>query len=87
MLTHLLEAEGLFPADARCGSNIPGLFAAGDALGSMQTGGIYTQRGSSLAGSAVQGAIAGTASAEYAGRSSLVSISARTLREGSRAQR
>ena len=52
--------------DDRCASNIPGLYAAGDALGSHMAGGIYTQIGSSLAGSAVQGAIAGEAAAEYA---------------------
>jgi succinate dehydrogenase/fumarate reductase flavoprotein subunit len=60
------ESEGLVPFDDRCASNIPGLYAAGDALGSHTAGGIYTQVGSSLAGSAVQGAIAGAAAAEYA---------------------
>ncbi len=59
------KAEGLFPQDDKCSSNIPGLYAAGDALGSMQSGGIYTQVGSSLAGSAVQGAIAGHTAAKY----------------------
>ncbi len=59
------KAEGLFPADDKCASNIPGLYAAGDSLGSMQTGGIYTQIGSSLAGSAAQGALAGKTAAEY----------------------
>ena len=60
------KSEGLVPVDERCASNIPGLYAAGDALGSHMAGGIYTQIGSSLAGSAVQGAIAGEAAAEYA---------------------
>ena len=60
------KSEGLVPFDDRCASNIPGLFAAGDALGSHMAGGIYTQIGSSLAGSAVQGAIAGEAAAAYA---------------------
>ncbi len=59
------KSEGLVPMDDRCASNIPGLYAAGDALGSHMAGGIYTQIGSSLAGSAVQGAIAGKAAAEY----------------------
>lgn len=59
------KAEGLVPIDDRCASNIPGLYAAGDALGSYLSGGIYTQGGCSLAGSAVQGAIAGEAAAEY----------------------
>lgn len=59
------KSEGLVPYDDRCTSNIPGLYAAGDALGSHMAGGIYTQIGSSLAGSAVQGAIAGEAAADY----------------------
>ncbi|MEP1327921.1 FAD-binding protein [Pseudophaeobacter sp.] len=60
------KSEGLVPYDDRCATNIAGLYAAGDALGSHMAGGIYTQIGSSLAGSAVQGAIAGEAAAEYA---------------------
>lgn len=69
------KSEGLVPYDARCASNIPGLYAAGDALGSHMAGGIYTQIGSSLAGSAVQGAIAGEAAAEYASSSSIPALS------------
>lgn len=59
------KSEGLVPINDRCESNIPGLYAAGDALGSYMAGAIYTQIGSSLAGSAVQGAIAAGAAAEY----------------------
>jgi succinate dehydrogenase/fumarate reductase flavoprotein subunit len=59
------KSEGLVPINDKCESNIPGLFAAGDALGSYMAGAIYTQVGSSLAGSAVQGAIAGEAAADY----------------------
>ncbi|MCP3943202.1 MAG: FAD-binding protein [Desulfobacteraceae bacterium] len=59
------KSEGLVPVNAQGASNIPGLYAAGDALGSHMSGGIYTQVGSSLAGSAVQGSIAGKASAAY----------------------
>ncbi len=61
------KSEGLVPINDRCESNIPGLFAAGDSLGSYMAGAIYTQIGSSMAGSAVQGAIAAEAAAEYAG--------------------
>ncbi|MDV7145385.1 FAD-binding protein [Tropicimonas sp. TH_r6] len=68
------KSEGLVPADARCNSNVPGLLAAGDALGSHMAGGIYTQIGSSLAGSAVQGAIAGEEAASYATRTDPVEI-------------
>lgn len=59
------KSEGLVPINDKCESNIPGLYAAGDALGSHMSGGIYTQIGSSLAGSAVQGAIAAEAAAEF----------------------
>ena len=59
------KSEGLVPINDRCESTIPGLYAAGDALGSYMAGAIYTQIGSSLAGSAVQGAIAAEAAAQY----------------------
>jgi len=59
------KAEGLVPINDQCESNIPGLYAAGDALGSYMAGTIYTQIGSSLAGSAVQGGVAGKAAANY----------------------
>jgi len=59
------KSEGLVPVNEKCESTIPGLYAAGDALGSYMAGAIYTQVGSSLSGSAVQGAIAGEAAAEY----------------------
>ncbi|MDO6694787.1 FAD-binding protein [Aliiglaciecola sp. 3_MG-2023] len=58
------KSEGLVPIDDTGLTTINGLYAAGDALGSHMSGGIYTQIGSSLAGSAVQGAIAGEAAAE-----------------------
>ncbi len=57
------KSEGLVPVDGTGLSTLPGLYAAGDALGSHMSGGIYTQIGGSLAGSAVQGAIAGEAAA------------------------
>jgi len=59
------KSEGLVPINEKCESNIPGLYAAGDALGSYMAGAIYTQIGSSLAGSAVQGAVAGKSASEY----------------------
>jgi len=58
------KAEGLVPINDQGLSTLPGLYAAGDALGSYMSGGIYTQIGGSLAGSAVQGAIAGEAAAK-----------------------
>lgn len=59
------KSEGLVPTNDKGESNIPGLYAAGDALGSYMAGAIYTQIGSSLAGSAVQGAIVAEAAAQY----------------------
>jgi len=59
------KSEGLVPYNEKGASNIPGLYAAGDALGSHMSGGIYTQIGCSLVGSAVQGGIAGEAAASH----------------------
>lgn len=69
------KSEGLVPINDKCESNIPGLYAAGDALGSYMAGAIYTQVGSSLAGSAVQGAIAAEAAAEYCKKTEAPKIS------------
>ncbi len=69
------KAEGLVPINDRGESNIAGLYAAGDALGSYMAGAIYTQIGSSLAGSAVQGAISGEAAAAAAQKSKATVIS------------
>ena len=62
----LRKADGLWPADTNCGSSLPGLYAAGDALGNMQNGAVYALPGSALAGSAVTGTIAGVAAAKEA---------------------
>jgi succinate dehydrogenase/fumarate reductase flavoprotein subunit len=75
------KSEGLVPINAQCASTIPGLYAAGDALGSYMSGGIYTQIGSSLAGSAVQGGIAGEAAAEYSKGVELAAISTAKQKE------
>lgn len=72
------KSEGLVPIDETGASNIPGLYAAGDALGSYMAGAIYTQIGSSLAGSAVQGAIASEAAAEYCRKAAFASIPSAT---------
>ncbi len=72
------KSEGLVPINEKCESNIPGLYAAGDALGSYMAGAIYTQIGSSLAGSAVQGAVAGEAAARYCQSIKMPTISTST---------
>jgi len=75
------KAEGLVPMNDQCESNIPGLYAAGDALGSYMAGAIYTQIGSSLAGSAVQGGVAGEAAAKYIKTTKTRSISVSKIKE------
>jgi succinate dehydrogenase/fumarate reductase flavoprotein subunit len=75
------KSEGLVPINEKCESNIPGLYAAGDALGSYMAGAIYTQVGSSLAGSAVQGAIAAEAAAEYSQGVEISEISKAKIKE------
>ena len=60
------KAEGIWPADAQGGTDVPGLFAAGDGLGSMLCGAKYSGIGFSLCGSAVQGARAGESAAAFA---------------------
>jgi succinate dehydrogenase/fumarate reductase flavoprotein subunit len=62
------KGEGVFPQDLFGASNVYGLWAAGDGLCSMQNGAGYAGFGCSCAGSAVQGARAGLAAAEYAKR-------------------
>lgn len=62
----LRKADGIWPATPDCGSSLPGLYAAGDALGNMQNGAVYALPGSAIAGSAVTGAIAGEAAAKEA---------------------
>ena len=75
------KSEGLVPINEKCESNISGLYAAGDALGSYMAGAIYTQIGSSLAGSAVQGAVAGEAAAEYCKKTEVAEISNSKIKE------
>ena len=59
------KAEGLWPVDSKCASNIAGLYAAGDGLGSMMLGTLYSAGGGSVSGSAVQGVMASESVAAY----------------------
>ncbi len=67
MSTH--KAEGIWPAHTDCSCNTPGIYAAGDNLGTMQSGATYGAIGQSVLGCSVTGAHAGAAAAEYARRS------------------
>jgi len=60
------KADGVWPADNECRASVAGLFAAGDSLGTMQNGAVYSLNGGSTLGCAVTGAIAGTAAAKEA---------------------
>lgn len=60
------KAEGVWPAGLDCSSGVPGLYAAGDALGTMQSGATYGAIGQSIANCAVTGARAGLAAAAHA---------------------
>lgn len=60
------KAEGVWAHDMNGWSGVPGLYAAGDALGTMASGATYAAMGLSSANCTVTGARAGTAAAEYA---------------------
>lgn len=60
------KSEGIFCSDYSCAADgVEGLFAAGDALGSMLCGSLYPGRGFSSYGSAIQGRIAARHAVEY----------------------
>ncbi|MBW1803018.1 MAG: FAD-dependent oxidoreductase [Deltaproteobacteria bacterium] len=60
------KAEGIWPVDPTCATNVPGLYAAGDSCGTMQSGAVYASIGMSLCGASVTGARAGWGAADYA---------------------
>lgn len=70
------KCEGVFNSDYTCRADgVEGLFAAGDALGSMLCGASYPARGFSSYGSAIQGRRAGRFAAEYAAITPMPQIS------------
>ncbi len=75
----LRKADGLWPADTHCASSLPGLYAAGDALGNMQNGAVYALAGSAIAGGAVTGTIAGVAAARQALRMGKLAVGEREI--------
>ena len=64
MSTH--KAEGIWPAGTDCSCSVPGLYAAGDSLGTMQSGATYGAIGQSVLGCSVTGAHAGAAAGGWA---------------------
>ena len=60
------KSEGVFCSDYTCAADgVEGLYAAGDALGSMLCGSLYPGRGFSSYGSAIQGRRAAKFASEY----------------------
>lgn len=59
-------ADGVWPINKDCESEIPGLYAAGDSLGARACGAEYPGQGFALAYCSVTGARAGTAAAKHA---------------------
>ncbi len=59
------KAEGIWPESVSCSTSLPGLYGAGDSLGTMTSGAAYAQIGLALAGSAVTGKVAGESAGEY----------------------
>ncbi len=75
------KAEGVWPADTDCSTSIPGLYAAGDNLGTMQSGAVYATIGMSFMGASVTGARAGQAAAAYARQVDPLDVSADIVAE------
>ncbi len=57
---------GIWPVNTNCATRVPGLYAAGECCGTRYLGSVHTARGFGLTASAVTGARAGRAAAEYA---------------------
>ena len=59
-------ADGIIPTNTKCATTVPGLYAAGDALGARFSGARYNPGGFSMACCSTSGARAGLGAAEYA---------------------
>jgi succinate dehydrogenase/fumarate reductase flavoprotein subunit len=57
---------GIWPIDANCASNVPGLYCAGNNCATMVSGAAYSGMGIGLCHASVTGARAGVGAAEYA---------------------
>lgn len=77
----LRKADGIWPVDESCESTIPGLFAAGDSLGTMENGAAYAVLGSSTMGGAVTGTVAGINAAKKALETGEVTIDDSKIQE------
>jgi succinate dehydrogenase/fumarate reductase flavoprotein subunit len=72
--------EGVWPINTTCASSVPGLYAAGDSLGTIPCGAVYTIGGSALANASVTGARAGLGAAAYASQNTHLAVDEETLK-------
>ncbi len=63
---HGHATAGIFPSDTDCSVGVPGLYAAGDSLGTQFVGATYSGFGFATAHASVTGARAGTAAGKFA---------------------
>ncbi len=71
---HGHATAGIFPSDTDCSVGVPGLYGAGDSLGVQFVGATYSGFGFATAYASVSGARAGTAAAEFALKTGIVSL-------------
>ncbi len=76
-------ADGLWPINKDCESEIPGLYAAGDALGARACGAEYPGQGFATAYCAVTGARAGVAAAKRAAGMEEIALSEEEVKRSS----
>jgi len=63
---HGHATDGICPVNTKCATAVPGLYAAGDSMGTVFVGAAYSGFGFATAYASVGGARAGVAAAEYA---------------------
>lgn len=72
-------AEGIWPINTKCGTTLPGLYAAGDSCGTRQVCAVYSGVGFAFAGASVTGTRAGLSAAEYASQTEKPTIDEKDL--------
>jgi len=63
---HGHATDGICPVNTKCATSVPGLYAAGDSMGTVFVGAAYSGFGFATAYASVSGARAGVAASEYA---------------------
>lgn len=78
---HGHATAGIFPADTDCSTGVPGLYAAGDSLGTQFVGATYSGFGFATAYATVTGTISGKAAAEFALKSDSVALEEKNIED------